>query len=143
MRQAATAVALGAIVLGGCTLWQSLDRFAGRYRVADPKDRTEVRIMATGVGRWDMRYGARDPMPGSELVAANKRELVAWFGDGVSLETVHCLATKGARAHPVICSVPRHVPIKLERHSVSSRTGWILVAPTAAGLVAGDLERQD
>ena len=126
--------------------WQA-EPFAGRYRVADPKDRTVVQIRELGPGRWDMRYDQRDAPLGGELVAATREQLKGWLSDDRQADEIRCLATHGRSTHPVVCAVPKDVPLTFVRKGTNgraavSRTGWVLVAPAGGGLAFGDLERE-
>lgn len=156
MRSFLAAAVCGA-VLAGCAStelpfrlpfrlpWQA-EPFAGQYRVADPKDRTVVQIRELAPGRWDMRYDNREPVPGGELVAATSEQLRDWLADDRQAEEIRCLASHGRHAHPVLCAVPKDVPLTFRRRGSGrpavSRTGWILVAPASGGLAFGDLERE-
>jgi hypothetical protein len=144
MRARLVAVLAAAACAAGCALLLGDDTFAGRYRVADPKDRTVIRISASFLGRWEMRYNDRDPYPDSELVAASRAELKRWFSGDAPLTDIDCLVAKGRQSHPVVCSVPKDVAIRLDPRATprASKTGWILVAPTGNGLVFGDLVRE-
>jgi hypothetical protein len=61
------------------------------------------------------------------------------------LHSIDCLVATGRQSHPVLCTVPRDMPIRIDHQAAprASKTGWILVAPTNAhGLVFGDLVRE-
>jgi hypothetical protein len=143
MRARKAAVLAAAACVAGCALLPD-DRFAGHYRVADPRDRTHIEIVTPSPGRWEMRYDDRDPDPHNALVAASRAELNRWFGDGAPVKDINCLATTGPQAHPVLCAVPRDAALGLDRRNAArgSRTGWILVAPASGGLTFGDLVRE-
>jgi hypothetical protein len=143
MRARLVAVLAAAACAAGCETLLD-DTFAGRYRVADPKDRTLIRISVVFPGRWEMRYNDRDPYPDGELVAASRAELRRWFGGDAPLMDIHCLVARGPQKHPVVCSVPKDLVIHLDRRAPprASKTGWILVAPNSQGLVFGDLVRE-
>lgn len=149
--------------LGAATLFITLfaplahseaDVFSGVYRFRTPDQPGSYVVEPVGVGKWRIGSRASDgqpvepfPIPGMpSMVVAAPETVDSWFDQASPREKMACLAWPGSHQNVFsICRIPVDATYRVMESMSSGRdkseTGYIFVAGTPAGVLAGDLIR--
>jgi hypothetical protein len=146
----------GAIALIGCATSTPADLFESTYRFRDPKEPGYFLVLSVPPKKWSVRGSPDGKVPlqlhplseTQPMVLAPLALVAAWFDDQSPRDKIACLSSSGRYSEPLICRIPVNASYRLNQAlSASSRsttsTGYVLVVPTAAGVVAVDLLRTE
>lgn len=151
-RLALTLAALA--VLTGCATPVERDMFSGTYRFADPREKGYLVVSSIGENKWSVQMsvngGPPDTHPLSEggpMVVAHQEVLASAFVSPTPTSQVSCLASSGRFATPLVCRMPVHTEYQVAeainpKLRLRTATGYILLVPTPAGVLAAELVRR-
>jgi hypothetical protein len=141
-------------VLTGCAAPLERDLFSGTYRFADSREKGYLVVSPIGANKWIVHMSvsgeplATHPLSeGGPVVVARQEVLTSAFVSPTPISQVSCLASSGRFSTPLVCRMPVNTEYQLaEAMNPKSRlraaTGYIVIVPTAAGVLAAELIRR-